>query len=52
MIHDYTKWNRGKDTCKQGKRYVLTGRKVRGNSIRAGARMNKGGRPYILGRPP
>lgn len=40
------------DTGKLRDRYGETGRKVRGDSLLAGARMNQGGRPYILGHPP
>ena len=43
---------RGKSTDKQGERRHVTGRKVLGDLIRAGGRMNWGGRPYILERPP
>ena len=43
---------RGKGTGKQGARRHVTGRDTASCQIRAGARMNWGGRPYILERPP
>ena len=43
---------RGKGACKRGKRGLPAGRKVPSCSLRPGARMNKGGRPYSCGRPP
>ena len=43
---------RGESTDKQGEIRYVTGRKVRSDSIRAGGRMNQGGRPYISERPP
>ena len=44
--------NREKGTGKQGARRHVTGRDTASCQIRAGARMNWGGRPYILERPP
>ena len=44
--------NRGKDTGKQGERRHVTGRETASYQIRAGARINYGGRPYMLERPP
>ena len=44
--------NREKDPCKQGKRRHVTGREAVSSQIRAADRIYKGGRPYILERPP
>ena len=43
---------KGENARGVGKRSLQTGRKVRFCSLRAAARMNQGGRPYILERPP
>ena len=43
---------REKGTGKQGVRRHVTGRETASCQIRAGARINQGGRPYILERPP
>ena len=44
--------NREKGTGKQGERRHVTGRETASYQIRTGARINSGGRPYMLERPP